>query len=54
MIFKKISMSNENFGENNFNELKEILEEECSKYDAPLLDLYNLFKENDNYDENEI
>ena len=54
MIFKKISMSNENFGENNFNELKEILEEECSKYDAPLLDLYNLFKENDNNDENEI
>ena len=54
MIFKKISMSNDNFGENNFNELKEILEEECSKYDAPLLDLYNLFKENDNNDENEI
>ena len=54
MIFKNLSIIHDDFGENNFDELKEILEEECSKYDAPLLDLYNLFKENDNNDENEI
>ena len=40
-------MSTEQFGESNFNDLKEILEEECSKYDAPLLDIYNLNKENE-------
>ena len=44
MIFKKIAMSNEQFGENNFEDLKEILIKECSLNDAPLLDLYNLLK----------
>ena len=55
MIFKKISMCTEQFGDNNFEEIKGILEEECSKYDAPLLDIYNINKENkENNEENEI
>ena len=42
MIFKKIAMSDEQFEEFNFPELKGILEEECSKDDAPFLDVYNI------------
>ena len=53
MIFKKISMSIEQFGEGNFNELKEILEDECSKNDAPLLDIYNFLKNEKNNEDNE-
>ena len=48
MIFKKISMINEHFGESDFNNLKEIVEEECNKEDAPLLDVYNLLKNENN------
>ena len=48
MIFKKIAMETEQFGEDSFNDLQGILDDECKKYDAPLLDLYNkLKKEND-------
>ena len=55
MIFKKIEMCNESFGENNFDDLKEILKEECSKCDAPLLDVYNLLKnENEEPNENQV
>ena len=54
MIFKRISMTNEHFGEGDFNELKQVLEDECSKCDAPLLDVYNLLKdENNQIEENE-
>ena len=44
MIFKKIAMETEQFGEDSFNDLKGILEDECAKNDAPLLDLYNKLK----------
>ena len=44
MIFKKIAMETEQFGEDSFNDLKSILEDECEKNDAPLLDLYNKLK----------
>ncbi len=40
MIFKKIALETEQFGEESFNDLKSILEDECKKNDAPLLDLY--------------
>ena len=48
MIFKKISMENEQYGEDNFEELKNILTDECQHCDAPLLDLYNILKYNKN------
>ena len=51
MIFKKIAMETEQFGEESFNDLQGILEDECKKYDAPLLDLYNKLK-NENIDNN--
>ena len=41
MVFKKISMENDQFGEESFNDLKSILSDECQKEDAPLLDLIN-------------
>ena len=41
MIFKKISMETESFGEDSFNDLKEILSDECQVSDAPLLDVFN-------------
>ena len=44
MIFKKISMETENFGEENFDDLKNIISDECQSCDAPLLDLYNMMK----------
>ena len=44
MIFKKIEMANESFGVNNFEEIKNVLEEECSECDAPLLDIYEKIK----------
>ena len=53
MIFKKISMETEHFGEENFNELKEILSDECKLSDAPLFDLFNM-QNNNNNNENEI
>ena len=51
MIFKKISMTNEQFGEGEFSQLKELLEDECSKDDAPLLDIYNMLKDNNSQNE---
>ena len=41
MIFKKISMETEQFGEESFKDLKEILSDECQTSDAPLLDIFN-------------
>ena len=48
MIFKKIAMETEQFGEESFNDLKGILEDECEKNDAPLLDLFNKLKNENN------
>ena len=46
MIFKKMEIINkdfnEDFGENNFDELKDILNKECELFDAPFLDVYNI------------
>ena len=42
MIFKKIAMETEQFGEDDFEDLKAILSDECKDNDAPLLDLINL------------
>ena len=42
MVFKKIAMETEQFGEDNFNDLKAIIEGECKDNDAPLLDLINM------------
>ena len=50
MIFKRISMENEQYSEDNFEELKNILTDECQACDAPLLDLYNILK----YKQNEL
>ena len=44
MIFKKISMETEQFGEESFKDLKEILSDECQSNDAPLLDVFNMQK----------
>ena len=47
MIFKNIAMETDQFGQESFNDLKDILEDECKTNDAPLLDIYNKLKEND-------
>ena len=46
MVFKKISMETEQFGEESFKDLKAILSDECQSInnDAPLLDVFNLQK----------
>ena len=46
MVFKKISMETEQFGEESFKDLKGILSDECQSInnDAPLLDVFNLQK----------
>ena len=41
MIFKNLSIMNEDFGVNHSEKLKKILKEECSLHDAPLIDVYN-------------
>ena len=41
MVFKNIAMENEIFGEEHFEDLKNILFDECSQYDSPLMDLIN-------------
>ena len=41
MVFKKIAMETEQFGEENFNDLNSILSEQCQVDDAPLLDIIN-------------
>ena len=46
MIFKKIALEQEEFGEENFNELNTILSKDCQDDDAPLLDIVNLDKNN--------
>ena len=50
MIFKKIAMETEQFGEESFNDLNQILKDECSVDDAPLLDVVNM-KQNDTNEE---
>ena len=54
MIFKKIAMETEQFGEESFNDLKDILSDECQSCDAPLLDLFNMvkYKNKDNLNNN--
>ena len=42
MVFKKIAMETEQFGEENFSELKELLIGECQENDAPLLDIISM------------
>jgi phospholipid-translocating ATPase len=44
MIFKNIAMENDLFSEQSFNDLLNILNEECKKFDAPLMDIINLLK----------
>ena len=44
MIFKRLSLTNDHFGESDFDNLKKIVDEECSNEDAPLLDVYNFIK----------
>ena len=46
MIFKKIALEQEEFGEENFNELNTILSKDCQDDDAPLLDIVNRDKNN--------
>ena len=46
MIFKKIALEQEEFGEENFNELNTILSKDCQDDDAPLLDIVNMEKNN--------
>jgi phospholipid-translocating ATPase len=48
MLFKKLSMENDNFDKENFNDLKLILEDECKKFDAPALDILNISNNNNN------
>ena len=48
MIFKKIAMETEQFGEDSFNDLNDILKDDCENNDAPSLDLYNKLKEEQN------
>ena len=52
MIFKKIAMSNEQFEESNFSDLKDILSDECSKDDAPFLDVYESLKNEEKIEDN--
>ena len=54
MIFKNIAMETDQFGQESFNDLKDILEDECKTNDAPLLDKYNKLKENDEINNNDI
>ena len=44
MVFKKIAMETEQFGEESFSDLNSLLLEECQKFDAPLLDVINTEK----------
>ena len=41
MIFKIIAMETEIFAEDKFNDLKDIVLDECKQFDAPLMDLVN-------------
>ena len=53
MIFKKIAMETEQFGEESFNDLNDILKDDCERSDAPMLDLYNKLN-NENINENNL
>ena len=39
MVFKKIAMETDQFGEDSFNDLNSILQDECAVADAPLVDM---------------
>ena len=54
MVFKNIAMESEIFGEENFEDLKNILLDECNIYDAPLLDVVGVPKISQNEDSNII
>ena len=47
MVFKNIAMESEIFGEENFEDLKNILSDECKQYDSPLMDLINVSAKTD-------
>ena len=47
MIFKKIAMETEQFGEEAFNDLTNIVKDECQNADAPLLDIVNMEQKSD-------
>ena len=51
MIFKRLAMAIDDFGEKKFNELEDILKDECALNDAPLLDMYNFMKNNEQQEE---
>ena len=42
MVFKKIAIETKQFGEENFNELKDLLKDECQVDNALLLDIINM------------
>ena len=54
MIFKKIAMETEQFGEDSFNDLNDILKDDCESNDAPLLDLYSKLKNGENQNNEKI
>ena len=54
MVFKNIAMESEIFGEENFEDLKNILLDECNIYDAPLLDIVGVSKKSSNENNNII
>jgi len=47
MEFKRLALENDYFGLDSFNDIKLILEDECEKFDAPAMDIFNMIK-NDN------
>ena len=52
MVFKNIAMETEIFGEENFEDLKNILSDECQIYDAPLMDIIKKSEDTDNNENN--
>ena len=53
MVFKNIATESEIFDQESFNDLKDILSDECNLYDAPLMDVVNYNNSLENND-NEI
>ena len=54
MIFKNIALESEILGEENFEDLKNILSDECNIYDSPLMDIINNTKNDINTSNNSI
>jgi phospholipid-translocating ATPase len=47
MIFKKLSMETDHFGEENINDLRMILYDECKQYNTPMPDLLHIINKNE-------